>query len=134
MGILQDSLQVVKTVSRLTNPELLERVTALNEQVLELSSKNVELQELVFGLEKELQQATEKLNLIGQVQRTDGFVYHKAEPDPCCSHCFDSEQILIRVVEARDPTAPTGSSPYCPHCKTRFGGFRPRGLRSKVIS
>jgi hypothetical protein len=59
MGIVQDSLQVVKVAARLANPELLERVTALNEQVLDLSSKNVELQERVFGLGRELQQANE---------------------------------------------------------------------------
>ena len=88
MGIVQDSLQVVRVVSRLANPELLERVTSLNEQVLELSSKNVELQERVFQLEKEVRRANEKLYLIGQVQRRDGFIYHDSEPDPCCSHCF----------------------------------------------
>jgi hypothetical protein len=132
MGIVQDSLQVVKFAGKLANPELLERVTALNEQVLELSSKNVELQEKAFQLEKELLQATEKLHLIGKVKRSDGFIYPEAEPDPCCPHCFDSERVLIRIVEARDPKAPQGSGPYCPHCKTSFGGIRPRGLRSKV--
>ena len=55
----------MKFAARLANPELLERVTSLNEQVLELSSKNVELQGRVFRLEKELQEANEKLYLIG---------------------------------------------------------------------
>lgn len=98
----------MKFAARLANPELLERVTSLNEQVLELSSKNVELQGRVFRLEKELQEANEKLYLIGKVRRRDGFIYHDAEPDPCCSHCFDSERILIRIVEVRDPKAPNG--------------------------
>ena len=44
MGIVQDSLEVVKLAAKFANPELIERVTALNEQVLELSAKNVELQ------------------------------------------------------------------------------------------
>ncbi len=134
MGVLQDSLEVVKLAGRIANPELLEKVTSLNEQILEVSSKNVELQQKVSMLERELQEATAKLHLMGRVQRRDGFIYHEDEPDPCCSHCFDSERILIRIVEAHNPKAGHGSSPYCPRCKTHFGGFRPKGLRSKVIS
>jgi predicted nuclease with TOPRIM domain len=63
--IIQDSLQVVKVASRLVNPELLERVTSLKEQVLELSSTSVELLERVFQLEKDLEEANERLYLIG---------------------------------------------------------------------
>jgi hypothetical protein len=129
MGIVQDSLQVVKVAARLANPELLERVTALNEQVLELSSKNVELQERVFQLDKELQQANEKLTLIGQVQRKGGFIYHEEEPEPCCAHCFDTGRILIRIVEKYDPVSFSGSTPFCPHCKTIFHNSNPQGLR-----
>lgn len=134
MGIVQDSLQVVKVVSRLANPELLERVTSLNEQVLELSGKNVELQERVFQLEKGLQQANEKLNLIGQVQRKDGFIYHEAEPEPCCAHCFDTERILVRIVEKYDPVSFSGSAPVCPHCKTVFHNSNPKGLWGRQAS
>lgn len=53
--------QVVKLASRLANPELFERVTKLNEQVLVLSSQNVEFQQRIFQLEKELQQEQQKL-------------------------------------------------------------------------
>lgn len=52
MGVIQNSLEVVKLAGRIANPELLERVTSLNEQVLELSSRNVELQERLFQLER----------------------------------------------------------------------------------
>jgi hypothetical protein len=128
MGIVQDSLQVVKVAARLANPELLERVTALNEQVLELSSKNVELQERVFGLEKELQQANEKLRLVGEVERRHDFIYLKGAPEPCCPHCYDADKILIRIAEVRDPKV--GIHPTCPHCKTRFGVY-PAGLRGR---
>lgn len=133
MGVLQDSLEVVKLAGRLANPELLQKVTSLNEHILEVSTKNVELQERVFQLEQELEGAKAKLKIIGEVERRDGFIYHENEPDPCCPHCFDSERILIRIVETYNSEAALGMSPYCPHCKTMFG-VRPKGLRGRVIS
>ncbi len=84
MGILQDSLEVVKLAAKFANPELMERVTALNEQVLDISSKNIEFQQQVSRLERELQEARDKLNLIGEVERKNGFIYLKTETDPCC--------------------------------------------------
>jgi hypothetical protein len=129
MGIVQDSLQVVKVAARLANPELLERVTSLNEQVLDLSSKNVELQERVFGLEKELQQANEKMRLVGEVERRDDFVYLKGETAPSCPRCFDVDRRLVHIVETRDPK--TGIHPFCPECKTHFAVY-PHGLRGRA--
>jgi hypothetical protein len=73
MGIVENSLEVVKLAAKFANPELIERVTALNEQVLELSTKNVEFQQEVFRLEKKLVQAKEKLSLIGDVRAENGF-------------------------------------------------------------
>jgi hypothetical protein len=128
MGIVQDSLQVVKVAARLANPELLERVTALNEQVLDLSSKNVELQERVFGLGRELQQANERLSLIGEVERRDDFIYLKGEIAPSCPRCFDVDRRIVHIVETRDPRI--GIHPVCPECKTGFGVY-PRGLRGR---
>jgi hypothetical protein len=128
MGIVQDSLQVVKVAARLANPELLERVTALNEQVLELSTKNVEFQEQVFRLEKELQEANDKLHLIGEVERRDDFVYLKGETAPSCPRCFDVDRRLVHIVETRDPKM--GIHPLCPECKTFFGVY-PKGLRGR---
>lgn len=126
MGILQDSLQVMKIAARLANPELLERVTALNEQVVELSSKNVELQERAFGLDRELQQAYEKLRLIGEVERRDNFVYLKGETAPSCPRCFDVDRKIVHIIETREPKI--GIHPLCPECKTNFGVY-PSGLR-----
>ncbi len=132
MGILQDSLELVKLANRLANQELLERVTSLNEQVLELSSKNVGLQEKVFSLAKDLEQTSQKLNLIGTTKRRNGFIYHEDELEPCCAHCFDTEKILIRIIEKYDLTSVSGSTPFCPRCKTLFHNSYPDGIRGKV--
>lgn len=132
MGIVQDSLEVVKLAGKFANPELVERVTKLNEQVLELSSKNLELQEKVFSLAKELQQASEKLRLTGNTKRKNGFIYHEEELEPCCAHCFDSEKILIRIIEKYDLTSPSGSTPFCPRCKTLFHRSYAEGIRGQV--
>lgn len=128
MGILQDSVQVVKLAMTLANPELLERVTALNVQVLELSSTNLELQERAFGLEKELQQAYEKLRLIGEVERRDDFIYLKGETAPSCPRCFDVDRKIVHIVETREPKI--GIHPVCPECKTPFAVY-PQGLRGR---
>jgi hypothetical protein len=128
MGIVQDSLQVVKVVSRLANPELLERVTSLNEQVLELSSKNVGLQERVFQLEKELQQANEKLHLVGEVERKSDFIYLKGEKEPCCPRCYDVDKRIVHIVELASKGH--GIHPFCPECKTEFAIY-PAGLRGR---
>jgi hypothetical protein len=128
MGILQDSLEVVKLAAKFANPELIERVTALNEQVLELSTKSVEFQQQVFRLERELRSANEKLKLIGDVERRGGFIYLKTEPEPCCSRCFDVDRVLVHVIETRDTKL--GIHPSCPQCKTAFGAY-PQGLRGR---
>ena len=114
-------------VGRIANPELLEKVTSLNEQVLELSSKNVELQQLLFQREKELQQANEKLQIIGEVERKTDYVYLKGKSEPCCPRCFDVDRRLVHIVESRDPM---GIHPFCPQCKTRFATY-PKGLRGR---
>jgi seryl-tRNA synthetase len=132
MGIVQDSLEVVKLAGKFANPELVERVTKLNEQVLELSSKNVELQEKVFSLVKELQDAGQKLNLIGNIKRRNGFIYHEGEPEPCCAHCFDTEKVLIRIIEKHDLHSMSGSTPFCPRCKNSFRNAYPEGIRGQV--
>ena len=92
----------------------------------------MEFEERIFQLEKELQQANEKLNLIGQVQRKGGFIYHEEEPEPCCAHCFDTDRILIRIVEKYDPVSPSGSIPCCPHYKTAFYYAYPQGIRGRL--
>jgi len=126
MGILQDSLEVVKFAAKLANPELIQRVTALNEQVLELSSKNVEFQQRVFELERQLQQSNDKLVLVGEVERKDGFVYVKNDPEPCCPRCFDVDKRLVRIAEMRDKSI-VGIQPTCPQCKSAFVRY-PQGL------
>jgi hypothetical protein len=128
MGILQDSLQVMRIAARLANPELLERVTALNEQVVELSSKNVELQERAFGIDRELQQAYEKLRLIGEVERRDDFIYLKGETAPSCPRCFDVDRKIVHIIETRHPKI--GIHPLCPECETSFAVY-PQGLRGR---
>ncbi len=128
MGILQDSLEVVKLAAKFANPELMERVTALNEQVLDISSKNIEFQQQVSRLERELQEARDKLNLIGEVERKNGFIYLKTETDPCCPRCFDVDRRLVRIIETRDMKM--GVHPTCPECKTPFATYPP-GLRSR---
>lgn len=134
MGIVQDSLEVVKLAGKFANPELVERVTKLNEQVLELSSKNVELQEKVFSLAKELQQASEKLRLIGNTKRKNGFIYHQEEPEPCCAHCFDTEKILIRIVEKHDLNSMSGSTPFVPAARLRSAMRTPRVFEVRLLS
>ena len=121
MGIVQDSLEVVKLAAKFANPELIERVTALNEQVLALSSKNVEFQQEVFRVTTELRETKEKLSLIGNVERREGFIYLKTESEPCCARCLDVDRILVRVI----PLNWTQS--MCPQCKTIFAGV-PIGL------
>ncbi len=128
MGVVQNSLDVVKMVGRIANPELLEKVTSLNEQVLELSSKNVELQQLLFQREKEHQQAHEKLQFIGEAERIADYIYRKGELEPCCPRCFDVDRRLVHIVESRDPKI--GIHPFCPQCKTMFATY-PKGLRGR---
>jgi len=128
MGILQDSLEVVKLAAKFANPELIERVTALNEQVLELSTKNIEFQQEVFRLQTELQEADRKLVLIGEVEREMDFVYRKGEPEPCCPRCYDVDRRLVHIVETREPKI--GITPSCPQCDTIFGVY-PKGLRGR---
>jgi hypothetical protein len=70
--------------------------------------------------------------LIGQVQRKEGFIYHEAEPEPCCAHCFDTERILVRIIERWDPVS--FSTPFCPHCKTAFPNSHPQGLWGRKAS
>ncbi|MBZ5663821.1 MAG: hypothetical protein LAO30_04395 [Acidobacteriia bacterium] len=131
MGIVQNSLEVVKLAAKFANPELIERVTALNEQVLELSSKNVEFQEQVFQLEKQLQQANDKLRLIGETERREGFIYLKTEPEPCCPRCFDVDRVLVRIVKTK--LQPAGYRFMCPECETVFAAY-PKGLAGAPIS
>lgn len=128
MGIVQDSLEVVKLAGRFANPELIERVSKLNEQVLELSSRNVEFQQRVFQLEKELQLANERLHLIGGVERKHDYIYEKGQTEPCCPRCYDVDRRIVHVIETRDPKI--GIHPYCPQCKTGFAVF-PAGLRDR---
>jgi hypothetical protein len=131
MGIVQDSLEVVKLAAKFANPELIERVTVLNEQVLELSGKNVEFQQEVFRLEKELQSAIAKLKLIGDTERREGYIYLKTEPDPCCPRCFDVDRMLVRIIKTRIPNF--GFKFVCPECETVFATF-PKGLGGASIS
>src|SRR5712691_6333898 len=121
MGILQDSLEVVKLAGRIANPELVARVTALNEQVLELSTKNVDLQQETARLEIELRHANAKLSIIGEVERREGYIYLKTEPDPCCPRCFDVDRVLVRIVKTRIQNF--GFSFVCPECKNNFARF-----------
>jgi hypothetical protein len=88
----------------------------------------VEFQERIFQLEKELQQANEKLHLIGDVERRDDFIYLKGETTPSCPRCFDVDRRIVHIVETRDPKI--GIHPLCPECKTRFGVY-PHGLRGR---
>jgi len=118
MGIIQDSVEVVKLAIKFANPELIERVTALNEQVLDISGKNIECQQKIARLEKELQEANDKLKLVGEVERKDGYVYLKTEGEPCCSRCFDVDRRLVHIIETRDTKV--GVHPICPECETHF--------------
>jgi hypothetical protein len=129
MGILQDSLEVVKLAAKFANPELIERVTALNEQVLELSTKNVGLQQETARLERELQDAHAKLRVIGEVERREGFIYLKTEPYPCCPRCFDVNKALVHIIKASIPHI--GFKFICPECKNVFAKY-PKGLDGAI--
>ncbi|MGA6986616.1 MAG: hypothetical protein WBZ01_11230 [Terriglobales bacterium] len=111
----------------IANPGLIKQVTALNEQVLEMSGKNIECQQQVYRLERELQEAKDKLKLIGEVERKQGFVYLKTEGEPCCSRCFDVDTRLVHIIETRD--VKVGIHLICPECKTPFATY-PEGVRS----
>jgi hypothetical protein len=125
MGIIQDSLDLAKIAGKLANPELLERVTKLNEEVLELSAQNVELQRRVFALEKELEELSQKLTVVGETERRHGHVYLKGDTTPHCSRCFDVNRKMVHLVSTRLPQI--GMNAICPECKTIYSPW-PSGL------
>jgi hypothetical protein len=34
------------------------------------------------------------------VQRKGGFIYHEAEPEPCCVHCFDEAELFWVILQS----------------------------------
>ena len=83
------------------------------------------------ALKREVEETKQKLQLVGEVERKNDFIYHKGQSEPCCPRCFDVDKILVRIVEIFVPK--TGRNPACPECKTLFFNS-PEGLRGRVIS
>ena len=118
MSLISDSREVLKLVSNLANAELLEKVSKLNEEVLNVSGKNVELQQLCYELKARLADAESKLKLAGELQRhTNGYYYQLGDSVARCPRCWEKDRVLISIVQLGEP-----GKRYigCPECKTKY--------------
>jgi hypothetical protein len=117
MGVLEDSLKVVKLATTLANPELYQAATKANVEALELSNKNIELQRKIGELESQVSDLEAKLKLTGEVFREGEFVYRVGDPGGFCSRCWDVEHKLVHIIRM-DKGKDRGTGPGCPECKT----------------
>lgn len=94
--------------------EAQEKIMALREAAIELKEENLELRERLNKLEAESK-------LQKSLQFRDGAYWHEGDPHPFCHVCYDKDQKMIRLHDAK----PSGVPWWCPVCKgyagTRFG-------------
>ena len=113
MALLDTIQGVSKLATQIANPDLLTAVSDANEQAVELSQANLQLQKRVAELEAQVALLTVKRDLANSLFRNGDYVFRVGDPGACCPRCWDDEQKLMHVLMTKDGVA-------CPRCKTAY--------------
>ena len=113
MGLLDSIQSVSKLATQIANPELLKQVANANEQAVELSQANLQLQMKIVELESQIRVLQAKRDLTNSLFRNGDFVFRDGDPNACCPRCWDVEQKLIHILMGKDGF-------QCPNCKTAY--------------
>ena len=128
MDILNTSKELVKIATKIANPELLQAAYEAQEKAFDLSTKNLEMQQTIDRLEKQIQELEGKLKLTGEVFREGDFVFREGEERGYCSRCWDVDHNLVHIILI-DLGKGGGLANGCPQCKI---GTRGRGQNPKL--
>ncbi len=112
MGILDEIKSVAKTIQQIDNIDLYRKILDLQAEVMNLLEENGNLKTEVASLKDKLRI---KESLVFQQdaywqKASDGNKY-----GPFCTKCWDTEQILVRMLD--DPLSRLPCN-KCPNCKT----------------
>jgi len=108
VSLLGDFKEVADLLKKAGNIELYEKILHLREQIVEISSENLELKDKNQGLEKKLRQKTEMIF-------KKPFYYKDGDDVPHCPTCWETKSQAVHVIDGA-----TQGTYICHHCR---GGF-----------
>lgn len=107
MSIIDDARQLAELVKKVGDIELYQKVVALQGEVVELSSRN-------FEIEKENQDLKKRLQLKGAMHFRAPYFYQEGDDVPFCPNCWESKTVAIHLLTLGH------SVRACPTCKTDY--------------
>lgn len=123
MGIVSEGVDLLRLVDKGANADLykqlgewIEKVTALQTAVDELTSTNRQLEE--------------KLRFKGKFQRFAGRTYLDDDEEEVCSRCAEIDLRPVRLMDMNIDGM--GRRATCPHCKTSRGDMSPPILKQRA--
>ena len=130
MSLAENIGSLISTVKKLKDPQLMEQVVNLQTSVLEL-------QERVRELEKENEKLKRRQAISGSLVVEHGVYFtekSQKKDGPFCTRCWDVESKLVRLIIMQNNWA------TCPECKNTFAykstesGSSIRGFRGSAGS
>jgi hypothetical protein len=106
MSLLGDFKEVADLLKKAGNIDLYEKILALREQILEISSENLECKQRIRELEEGLRQQHE-MEFRGQ------FYYKAGDDVPYCPTCWETKRIAVHLAVGEVFN-------ICQHCKSSF--------------
>lgn len=111
MNILDNIKTVVKTVQKIDNLELYQKILNLQGEIQKLFQENIKLK-------KENDSLQDKLKIKGSIKLNKGMYWIQKSDDkddgPFCTKCWDVDKLLVRLVK------PGRMGFTCPNCKTFY--------------
>jgi predicted RNA-binding Zn-ribbon protein involved in translation (DUF1610 family) len=111
MDIVQKGKELLELANTINNSELHHRIADLQSEILELSTKNLEL-------ERVNQQLKTALDVRAKMTWNRPVYYMEDDPDPYCPNCWETKQVATHlIVQKMDED----KSYKCKNCN--FGGW-----------
>ncbi len=109
MSIISDAKEIVKLVRKLDDVELYRKILKLEEEIIEITRKNNDLQQKIDELKKIIETET-------SLEFRPPFYYRAGDDIPLCPKCWEVDKKIIHLVNVRTAFNPL----RCQSCRSRY--------------
>lgn len=122
LGAIKTATDILRSMQELLKRNDLgavqEKVTELQNSLLEISSRNLEIQQQAQSLTSERDELRTKLFTHGKVQRVGRLYFEESSDDGCCTRCWEVDRRLVSIIPHQDAK---GYRKWgCPQCKSLY--------------
>jgi hypothetical protein len=109
MGAIENIKEIADLVKKLGDIDLYRKIIELEQEIFDLSRKNLKYKEDIDELKG-------LLSIKQTIKFSKPFYFIEGDQQPYCPKCWEVEKVLVHLTDTTDP-----NYHHCPNCDKTFG-------------